>query len=115
MLGDLGKKVSGALVDTIKGAGDVVGATTEVTRKTLVEALKATRDVVNETSGLAGDTVTGAIHAANRGWKSVEHRFPNTVWFSSNRPYNLAPNRKNDSLHNLQGAPVLSFGQRRSS
>ena len=65
-LGDLGKKVDQALTGTIKGAGDVVGATTDVVRKSLVEPLKVARDVTKEATGLVTDAVTGVIQAANQ-------------------------------------------------
>jgi hypothetical protein len=46
-LGDLGKRISDALAKTVKGAGDVVGITVEVTRSNLAGSLRGTRDVLS--------------------------------------------------------------------
>lgn len=50
-LGDLGKKVSEALSQTIKGVGDVSKSAIEVTRSNVAEGLRGVRDVVTEASG----------------------------------------------------------------
>ena len=65
-LGNLGKRVSQLLVNTVKGAGDIGRTAIEVSRSNVVDALRGVRDVVKETSGLAGDAVAGVIHAASQ-------------------------------------------------
>ncbi|HSE83586.1 MAG TPA: hypothetical protein VLB01_03470 [Thermodesulfobacteriota bacterium] len=62
---NIGAKIRNAFVGTVKSAGDVVGSTIELTRKTTVTTLQGVRDVVKETSGLATDTMIGVIRAAN--------------------------------------------------
>ncbi|UCC60103.1 MAG: hypothetical protein JSV02_10325, partial [Dehalococcoidia bacterium] len=65
-LGSLGKQVSNVLSETIKGMGDIGKATIEATRGNLVVGLRSARDVARESTGLMGDTIAGAIEAANK-------------------------------------------------
>ena len=58
-LGDLGKGIRDALVGTITGAGDVMEATVDASRRSTVKALGGVRDVSKEVTGIAADSVTG--------------------------------------------------------
>ncbi len=49
-LGNLGKGIRDTLVGTIKGAGDVVEATVDASRRSTVKALEGVRDVSKEVS-----------------------------------------------------------------
>ena len=65
-LGTLGRKVSDALSQSIKGAGDLGQSTIELARTTVVEGLHGAGDIVSATVDVTSDTLAGAIHAAGQ-------------------------------------------------
>ena len=78
-LGRIGTEIGEALSGVIKGAGDVVGTTIEVTRKTIVDALRGVKDVGAEIGGTATDAVAGSVNAANQVGSGVGRAVKGTV------------------------------------
>ena len=63
-LGDIGNILKNAVVGTIKGVGDVLGSTIDITRENTVKALQGARDVGQEATGLVMDSVSGVVQGA---------------------------------------------------
>lgn len=59
------KKIKDALVGLLKGTGDVVASTIEVTRDTTGRTLRGVRSKRKEASLVAGQAIVGAIHAGS--------------------------------------------------